>query len=176
MPVFTFSGSSLVGYDQSNPAGISFVPDECGSPAAATNFSGGAYLTYAGSPVALPSGNSPMATIAWLQCSQLSVLNVATFSFGNGDSSGSRFSTVLSGYLLGLQFDGGGGVDFGCGGGIPRICDGMWHHIAIVYDPISAPGNNSLTIYVDGLSVHTCLLPSPLALPAIPNSNVYIGW
>ena len=50
------------------------------------------------------------------------------------------------------------------------VCDGLWHHVAIVYS------SNTITIFLDGAYVGSCLLVSPLVLPAAQNAMVYIGW
>ena len=165
-PVVSYAGSSTVGFSVLGAAaGMSFVADHCGVLGAATALSGSAYLTYAGSTAAVPSGNAPKTSIAWIMCraSGLST-NGAAFEFGGGGGSvRARFSVQVRS-PTNIAFIGEGND---CTTSY-SVCDGSWHHVATVYaSPV-------LTVYVDGTIIRTCTLASAQAIPSSP--GVYVGW
>lgn len=82
MPVWTFAGYSTSDFSVVNPSGVTFGPDNCSVPGTAITLSGGAYMTFAGSTAALPSGNAARAMVTWIKCSSTSTaLSGSTYGY-----------------------------------------------------------------------------------------------
>ena len=163
-PVFLFPGASTAGFSVVNPAGVSFVADQCGVPGAATSLSNGAYLTYSGSTAALPSGSAPKSSIVWLKCPAQS--SVTAFDFGSGGcATHNRFASYIRSTQL-YSF-----VGSGTGGDCDSIfvlCDGSWHHVAATFS------GSSVSVYVDAGIIASCTVTAPFNIPASP--TVFVGW
>ena len=164
-PVFEYAGSaeSTAGYTVSGS--VTFIPDSCGKPGAATSLQPGASLSFTGDTSNIPGGDAEKSASAWMACaSQPSAASVHTvFLFGN-TSTGSRSFFSIMVYSSGiLVWD---GYNIRCSSTV-HPCDGRWHHVAATY------ASPTVRVYFDANLV-CASSPGPLVVPRDP--PVYIGW
>lgn len=167
-PVFDFDGSSVAGYSVTNPAGLTSVPDMCGTAGAAVSLTSGAYMTYSGSTASLPLGGSSMSMIVWAKCAPQpsGITGARVFEYGQSGWYPSQSCFGVFTFQATLVFVGN---DNNCDTSTVALCNGTWRHIAIAYDSSSSV----VRLYVDAAFDVSCVI-SPPSIP--PSPGVFVGW
>lgn len=113
-------------------------------------------------------GDNPITVEAMVKTDALNNEQVIT-AWGSEVANGNRFTfrlaNVAGTYVPRIEIKGGGF------NGAVDLNDGMWHHVAVTYDPLLS--TNKYKLFVDGVLDTEADIPQPLNI--VQDVNMYIG-